>query len=207
MGRIPTLIDGDLVLNEAAAILPAPGGPASRRARAGSAGRQRCPRQAVQLADLPDQHDPAGSPALRVCRAAHNRSVGWCPSIRAKSAERLDGHVRHLRDRLAGDGPWLLGGTFKRSRSLPPDDGPLRAADAGAAGHAEGMWPSRTMQRRVSGGRPGSSSAPFESEGLERPWVLIRSGVPPAATPPRPTRPGASASRSPQAPIEQRRCS
>lgn len=164
MGRIPTLIDGDLVLNEAAAICLHL---ADRHPEAGlipPVGSDARARLYNWLIFLTNTIQP--EVLLYAYAERHVTDPSAVPAIKAKSAERLDAMFGICETRLAGDGPWLLGGTFSAAdlyllmmvRFARRTPEPPATRYGALADHAA----------RVSA-RPAVVRA-FESEGLERPW-------------------------------------
>jgi glutathione S-transferase len=164
MGRIPTLQDGDLVLTESAAmclhlcdrypqagLLPEPGTPERARVYDWLMFCTNTIQPEVLVFARPERHttDPDGVPA-----------------VRAKAAERLGAMFAIVEERLATDGPWLLGARFsvadlfllmvvRFARRLhdPP------AVRYGAIGEHAARVVARPAVIRA-----------FEAEGLEKPW-------------------------------------
>lgn len=101
MGKLPTLVDGDVVLSESAAI-----------------GMYLADRYALgELAPAPD--DPARAPYLRWCLYApsviepgcYAKGAGWEFRPAQAGWGRYDDMLETI-DRAIGDGPWLLGEQF-----------------------------------------------------------------------------------------------
>jgi glutathione S-transferase len=164
MGRIPTLVDGDLVLNESAAICLHLGDRHPEAAMIpplGSVERARFYNWLVFLTNTIQPEILVYAFAQR-----HTTDPAAIPAIKEKAAERLMAMFDIVEQRLAIDGPWLLGRTVSAAdlfllmlvrfaRRLP--DPPATRFGA-IADHA-----ARVAER------PAVIRA-FESEGLERPW-------------------------------------
>jgi glutathione S-transferase len=164
MGRIPTLVDGHLVLNEAAAICLHL---ADRHPEAGLVppiGSEARARLYNWLIFLTNTIQP--EILLYAFAERHTTDPAAVPTIKAKSAQRLDDMFGICETRLAGDGPWLLGETFSAAdlyllmlvRFARRTPEPPATRFGALADHAA----------RVAA-RPAVIRA-FESEGLERPW-------------------------------------
>lgn len=164
MGRIPTLIDGDLVLNEAAAIclhLADRHPEAELAPPVGSDARARLYNWLIFLTNTIQPEI-----LLYMYADRHTTEPKGVPAIKAKSAERLNAMFAICETRLAGDGPWLLGDTFSAAdlyllmmvRFARRTPEPPATRHGALADHAA----------RVAS-RPAVIRA-FEAEGLERPW-------------------------------------